>query len=272
MDLLTAPYLALFNKSFYEHISRTSLKKGFLYLFFLSITMSLLVVLMINFVLFPQADKFVDWVKKEMPILTLDAQQGLSMNQDSPYTMIHPEMGPVATFDLTKEEVTQEAMGDVSLFVTKKNIYVRQPNQLRVYPLNDLNQKVEKQEPVQIHPNLIDRFYSTSKPIILAVSFFAVLVTFFVWKILVALFFSLIGILFNSMRIEKLSYPAVLNVTVFALTPSILFQMVRLFIPTLAAIPFISVLDIGMTSAYLYFAIKMSEGASASGYRIEPAI
>lgn len=270
MNIFTAPFYALFSRDFYAQISRSSVKKGLLYLLYLSGIMTVLFAGIMLFVVFPQADKFMAWAAKEMPTLVL-SEQGFSMKEQSPYTLSHEEFGPVAVFDVSKDEIKVEEMGDVFVYVTKKNIYLRQQNQTRIYPVSDLTgQNPNLKEGAQFDGQSVEKFYGTIKPLALGLTVLFVFVFYWIWKLVAAAVYSLAALIFNALRSEKLDYGRLLNVTIFAMTPAILFQWLRLAIPALGTIRFISALDILLTVTFLYYAVKMTEGPSVSSPTILP--
>ena len=60
-----------------------------------------------------------------------------------------------------------------------------------------------------------------------------VFIFYFVWKLCAALIYSWLGLLFNFLRHPRLGYEAIFKVSVFAVTPWFLIQLLALVIPPL---------------------------------------
>ncbi|MSR78169.1 MAG: DUF1189 domain-containing protein [Candidatus Omnitrophica bacterium] len=264
MNGLLTPVFTLFSRPFYRSVSRDPSRKGFLYLLYLGALFTLVVLGMMVYVVMPKLNSSVEWIKREMPTLVV-AKDGLSMNQPSPYTMIHPTFGPVVTFDMTKDTITLQEMGKISAFVTETHFYLNENGQLKEYSVKEMSAQNKNlgNKPVTVNAQLVEQFYKTMKPTFFITIIIGGFVFFYLWKILTALLYSMPATAFNSMRSEKLSYGKLLDLTVYALTPATLFQILRTVIPVLNKIPFLFVLDISITLAYLYFAVKMSESEPA---------
>lgn len=260
MDGFLIPFLTFFSRTFYTSVSRDSANKGFLYLLYLSGIFTVAITIALNIFVQPEVNKVIAWIKKDMPVLTVSRHE-LKMDKTSPYTMTYPEIGPVVIFDMTKETITPEQMNQVPVFVTRTHFYIQENQQTRIYSLKEaLNQNPNlEKETLVVNQEFVDRLYKSLKPPFFAIAIAVSFVALFFWKVLAALIYSLPAMGFNSMRTQKLSYGKILDLTVYALTPATIFQIVRMLIPALNKIPFISVLDISITLAYVYFAIKMSE-------------
>ncbi|MCM8774844.1 MAG: DUF1189 family protein, partial [Candidatus Omnitrophica bacterium] len=178
MNTLTAPLYALFSIPFYRLVVRSPLYRGFLYLLYLAGIATAIILLSLIFFAVPFMDKFMDWVKAEMPVITFSSE-GISLNVPSPYTMTHPTLGPLITFDMTATDVDSGKMGNVNVFVTAKKVFVRQgPNEIRMYDLTPpappaSGQGAVPAQPAVLDPDTAGQFYQTVKPwLILVVLFF----------------------------------------------------------------------------------------------------
>jgi len=210
----------------------------------------------------PQIDQFVQWAKAEMPSMTW-TPDGLVMNIQNPYTMVHPKLGPLVTFDANQVDVTTETIGEVVMFVTPGKLFVKRGiREVRVYDLT--RQVAAAPDPnalmaVNITSESVQKFYDSLKPWLI---FFVVLFFFpffFLWKLIAALIYSWIGLLINFTRTPKLPYNAILNVSLFALTAATLIQWLRLMVPALNRIPFGLVGSLLITCIYLFLAVKKTE-------------
>ena len=259
MKLLLAPVYSLFSLSFYREILRKSLGRGFLYLAYLSFLATIVFLLFFTSRLLPEADRFAAWARAEMPALTW-TPQGLRMNLKSPYTMVHPQLGPLVTFDTSKTDAGTEEMKDVSMFVTSRKVFLKQrAGEIRVYDLKEMMGAAKADNPAVVNGETLEGFYKSFKPMLFFLAIFFFFPFFFIWKFLAALFYSWFGLLLNFFRTEKLHYGQILNVSFFTLTPVLGIQLLQILIPNAGRIPFGLPGSIAVTGVYLYFVIVKTQ-------------
>lgn len=266
MTILTAPFYALFSRKFYHEAVFVGPARGFLYLFYLSALMLLIAFAAMNTRLVPQMNTFAAWLQAEVPIMQW-TPAGLSMRDGETFALVHPEYGPLARFDMTKNEITFADMGENSVFVTAQKIYLRQPGRegLRVFDVMQLGDK--NNQSFDIRPDTIGFFYQKVRPWIVFMVLGVLWAGFLIWKILAALFYSWIALLINTTRREKLYYSHLWTIACFALTPAALIQGLQFAIPQLGFLPFGTAGSLIVTTAYLYLAIKGTEPPEA----VEPS-
>ncbi len=262
MHFWLAPLLSFFSKPFYIMIAGDRSKKGVWYLLFLSLIMTIVMTVVLFFSIFPKMHLMLEWAKQEMPNLTI-TQESIAMDRPSPYVMIHPKLGPMVTFNTEHDEAAPEELQKTPILVTRNRIYVNELGKRQIYLLKeffDANPKTKQsKDPILLNAESLDKFYGMAKPLVTVSLLVGTFVGFFAWKLIVVLIYSLLGMTFNQMRRGPLSYGKVFDLTIYSMTPTIVFQLMRLLIPVLGNVPFLFVLDISISLAYLYFAIKMSE-------------
>lgn len=263
MNLWTAPIFTFFSRPFYLAIAGDRSKKGIFYLLYLSGLMAILMLVMTQTVIAPTVKTFMDWAAKDMPILTLTPDGTVSMDRPSPYTMVHPELGPLVLFKTDSDTLNPEELLHVQFAVTRTQMHVNESGQPKTYAIRDVlarNAKFKNQkEPLVLSPESLNQFSKQIQPLLFVMMGLGTLVGFFLWKLAVALIYSWVGVGFNRMRSDPLPYGKVFDLTIYSLTPAIAFQTLRLVVPFLSAIPFLFVLDMSISLAYLYFSVKMSE-------------
>ena len=265
MNILTAPFYALCSIDFYRKVAASPLWKGFVYLLYLCLITVVILLLLFFFKIVPIMDQFVGWAKTQMPTITW-TPTGISIDRPSPYTMRHPQWGPLVTFDTAKTDVSIDAMSSVPVFVTSKKIFVKErAGEMRIYDLQQgMRERETKLKGQRLDAQTLDRFYVSLKPILLGSAVVFWIPFFFLWKLVSALFYSLFGLLFNNARQNKLPYAAVLNVSLFALTGAFFIQILQLLVPALNRVPLGFFGSLIVTSIYLFLGIKKAEG-------VEPA-
>ena len=264
MNLFTAPFTSLFSLDFYRKVTRSSLGLSFLYLTLLSFagTAILFVVFMVRGL--PEVNRFVDWAKTAMPAMTW-TPEGLTVNAPMPYTMTHPKLGPLITFDTTKLDVSLEMMGEAPIFVTSKKVFTKgNRGEVRIF---DLTQGAENQKApsvIKLDGAWLQKLYQTAMPWFIVFMVVFVFIFYFVWKLCAALIYCWLGLLFNFLRHPRLGYEAIFKVSVFVVTPWFLIQLLALVIPPLDRILPPGILgSLIVTGIYLFLAIKKTEEGPA---------
>ncbi len=265
MNIWTAPFYSLFSLRFYRWVIASPLYRGFLYLLFTGVVVTFCVLLAFASQALPRIDEFAAWLVEEMPEITW-TPQGITTQPAGPKTLVHPVLGPLVTFDTGASDVNEQTMGDVRVFVTATKLYLREePRALRVYDL--VSGGVEKRAgagPVTLTRETAEKFYRMAKPWAMTVIVIFVFSFFYLWKVLAALFYSLIGLLINLARRERLRYAQILNVSFFALTPMVLLQLLSMTVPFLRTAQLGPLVSLVVTSVYLFIAVKLTEEKSAT--------
>jgi hypothetical protein len=260
VSLLSAPFESFFNRNLYWRASQASAAQGFLYLLYFSGLVTVLLMLAISTTVLPAANRFLGWVKINMPVLEMTPGQGMSMNVPSPYTLVHPEYGNVAMFDMNKTEISLEEAKGWRVFITSTKAYFQKENgQLQVYDLKERRSAQGAGAPGKavLDAAFVQKVENIVKPILLVIAAAAIFIFFFLWKLLAALFYSLIGLGINRLRRERLSYAQILNISFLAITPAAWLQL--LLLSRGSQIPYGFLWSLAVTSAYLYFGIKKTE-------------
>ncbi|MBI3306980.1 MAG: DUF1189 family protein [Candidatus Omnitrophica bacterium] len=265
MNAILAPLRALSSLEFYRKVLKNPFWHCLAYLGYLSLLASFVVWIAFSTRIAPMMDDFMIWFRASMPTVSW-MPEGISIDRQSPYTMTHPKFGPVMTFDMNRTDVTSETMGVEGILVTSKKVYVRQSSaELRVYDLTAAAKKNDKLPAnFTIDETTVGDWYAKVKPwagIISAVFYFPF---FFMWKILTAFFYSLVGNLFNLSRKPRLVYSSVFKLSVYAMTASIVFEWLQMLVPALDRIPLGLMGGLIITSGYLFLAVKKTEPAENS--------
>ncbi len=259
MDLLTAPYYALFNLDFYRSVIASPLRKGFLYLLYLSTIVVILFSGYFALTVMPKIDAFAEWIEKELPPLTW-TPEGLVMDAPSPHAMVHPEYGMLAVLDMSRGEITEDEMGEAAVFVTATHLYMRDgEGGIRIHALTRSSAKLKPDQlAVPIDGELIRSNYQKFRLWIYVLPALFSFPLVFLTKLGEVVLLSLPGYLLNRTRREPLDYTSVFRVTCFAVTAATLLE-VRWLVPGLAHIPFGFIGSAIVTFGYLFFALKKTE-------------
>ena len=257
---LLAPLMTLFSKRLYRKALHSGVGRGFGYLLYLTVLFCVLTFVLCQLRLLPLTSQFIDWLVQVTPEMTL-TQTGLNVDVAQPYLVEHPAIGPLYLIDTTKS--ASDLLADQSpavILIGKNAVVARQPqrNQVRVFNLDQAMEQVRQaNRPLQITKQVMNqlskRLLGMLVPIVLV--FLAPL--FFIWKLLAALFYSLLALLLNLFRKEKLRYSALFNVACYAITPVTVIQAVGISFPELP-IRLNFFLAIALSVAYLCFGIFLA--------------
>lgn len=232
LDFIFAPVLSFFSRRLYGKILTKHIGHGFLYLFYLSFLFVLLSVFLNQFIVAPIYKDFSTWLASSSPELEITAA-GLETPVQQPYLIKHPVFGPLFLIDTSKDlNALNSDTSKVPILIGKDHVLIRNParQETRSYDLGKIMKQVEQSsQPVRITKavilELLNRLYNILVPIVLSIAF----VIFFLWKVVAALFYSLIALLLNLFRKEKLSYGKLFTLTCFAMSPVVIIQWISLF-------------------------------------------
>jgi len=247
---LLAPVFSFFDFKVYKEAASLKPGKSLLYLAYLSALFSAVFFLFAVMNL-PKVDAFVNWIKINMAGMTI-TNSGMKLDSSGKKELIHPQFGPIAAFDDTREIVQLDEAGGYYLYVTSKMIYVNRGGTVQS---NVIGGQAKKPFESRIDAAAIHRLYHALKwPIV----FLTLLVSFvfgFMSRIFVALFLLFLGVLLQLVIPRKLSFGNLFNIAAFALSPALIFSMLQL-IPALAPLS-LGFLGLLLTSAYFVIGIMV---------------
>ena len=257
-DFLLSPLLSLFSLSFYRRINSRKTASGFFYVGYLSLILTFTVLLAYRIYFFPSADQFMKWLGGNLPPLTV-TRQGVQMELKQPLLLTHPQWGPLVYFDPVSEAPKPEDLEKALVIVTRTTLSYRDPRsgETRIQRLIPEPRKGEWRDMVLTGDRLLF-LWSRTRPLVGITVVLGFFIASCLWKLLVGLLYSLVGLLFNRFRREPLTYSAVLNVAFFALTPVTLLQGVGWLVPAFV-LPFGFLISLVLTAAYLAFGILATQ-------------
>ena len=257
----TAPVTALFYPPVYQDAAKSNAGRGVLYCLYLAGLTTVLVLILLSVKLMPHAVAFAQWTQSNMPVL-IWTPAGLSLeNGKTTATLVHPQYGTIALFDMTKTAATEADMGKAYFLVTSQKVFIkRAPGQIEARDITGAGMRPTQQLPprVRIDGTTAMTMYQNVKSAMSFVVPLLVLISSFVFFMAASLFYSLAGLLFNLMRTEKLGYGAILNLACFAITAAFTLSWLKTLIPgqTLAWPFSVNVL---INLVYLFAAFKITD-------------
>lgn len=218
----------------------------------------------------PVADEFAGWMKTTMPQMTF-SREGVQMSNPEPRVLSHPQLGPVFYLDPTKDLPETADYDKAILIITRTKLAYRDP-QSQEFRIQDLTSKTDRpgQPSLTLTGDSISLFWRKLSPWLSLATAVVTFISFYVWKLLAALFYSLLGLLLNLFRSERLRYGVVLNLTFFALTPVILLQSLQLIFPAWP-VPLNWITGFLVTALYLALALLATQQPASGEDGTAPA-
>jgi len=196
LTFFTAPVTAFFYPPVYQDAAKNSAARGVLYSLYLAGISVVLVMIFLSAKVMPQADAFVNWLKTNMPVL-IWTPAGLSLeNGQNTATLLHPQYGMIALFDMNKTAVTEADMGNVYFFVTSKKVFLRRaPGRIEERDITGSGIRSSQRLPprVRIDGDVAVKMYRNIKRGMAIFVPFLILLISFIFFLVANLFYSLAG-------------------------------------------------------------------------------
>jgi len=231
-DIVLGPVLSLYSVAFYRRVARQRLGRGLAYLVYLSSLYAAAIAIALLAFWLPAADRFVDWLAPNLPEVKL-TDHGAVMDAPQPFVLTHPTLGTLLAIDTRVETPSADDLrGAPVFFVSRTQVVVSEgrEGQRRVYDLVPQTPEARARwEGLVVNGASVKRIYGRLRLLAAPLAFVACLVFFFVWKLLAALAYSLLGLVLNMLRRERLPYASILTLACFAMTAVILLQTLAAF-------------------------------------------
>jgi len=256
-----APITALFHSRVYHDATKRPAWMGVLYALYLSFIAGLLTLVLILGMLAPVANEFVAWAQKNMPVV-IWTPEGLSLeNGQQTAVLTHPIYGPIVTFDMKKTQVTEADMQNVYVLVTATKVFIKRgPGQIEDRDITKAGIQSAKQLPprIRITGAVMGGIFKLVKNVIFWVVPLLITSFSFLFILIMDLLYSLVGLLFNMMRKQKIRYGTIFSLTCFATTVSFTITWLQIMTP-LRAMPLRFGWLILATLVYMFVAFKITD-------------
>ena len=258
IQFVISPALALFSRRFYRGLRDSGPGRGLLYLLYLAILVSVLVFVLSQALLVPEIRNFSNLLIEETPEMTLTAT-GLTADVEQPYVVSHPEIGAMYVID-TRKNASALLSTDRSgspILIAKDGAVIKNPRTGEIRSIDfgkAMGEVARTGEPIQITKPLMSKMSETFQSFFAPIFAVVVFPVFYIWKVVAALLYSLVALLINLARKDKLKYQQLFLVSCYALTPVLILQALDWSTPDfrLHLGFFLSFL---LTTAYLAFGI-----------------
>ena len=245
-SIIHIPVLSFFSKDLYRDVGLNWKGLCFAYLLLILAVCWIPAILRINtgFAGFVKNDA--PAVVEQIPEITITDGQ-VSIDEPQPYYIKIPDTNDIIGVVDTTGSIESPQDANAFFLLTKTSIIMKQSNfETRTYDLSQVKSFTVSGDGIIKLLHIIKKFlFIILYPIALLSSY--------VYRIIQALIFAAIGLLFASMCKVSLSYGALLRLAVVAMTPCMIvktvFSLVGVYFPC------IGLLYIVITLAYLYFAV-----------------
>ncbi len=231
-DIVLGPVLSLYSVAFYRRLAQERLGRGLAYLVYLSSLYSAAIAIALLAFWLPAADRFVDWLAPNLPEVKL-TDHGAVMDAPQPFVLTHPVLGTLLVIDTRVETPSADDLrGAPVFFVSRTHVVVSEgrEGQQRVYDLVPQTPEARARwEGLAVNGASVKKMYGRVRLLAAPLAFVACLVFFFVWKLLAALAYTLLGLVLNLFRRERLPYASILTLACFAMTAVIVLQTLAAF-------------------------------------------
>ena len=186
----------------------------------------------------------------QIPTVTITDGE-LSIDKPEPYIISDPDKGmPMMIIDTTGEHTSLDDSEAICL-VTQTEIFVQSnPNKIEVYSLKEIDS-------LELNRDIVEGWLSKLTPIVKGVIYPVGLFGSFMFRLMQALFFAIVGLIIGSCIGQELPFGAYMRMAVVAMTPSMICKTVLFAIGI--SIPFMSLLYVLSVVGLLIYALKATK-------------
>lgn len=217
--ILQALFLSFGSPALYRDVAAHWRGAAYVLLLLLALLITLRITLTINNSLDEFNRAFAPGYIRQLPTITVDNGKA-STAQQIPYLITEPNSGqPVALIDTTRDKVDAETVPAI-IFVSRTQVtYRKNANETRIYEL----EQIEDMVITQAYAREMMQFLADWLGWILAPFIF---VGVYVIRLLLALVFGLVGLIFTAVMQLKLPYDALVSLAIVAAAPVIVVEFV----------------------------------------------
>lgn len=215
-SILHIPFLSFFSRDLYVDVALRWKGSGFGYLLLLLVVCWLPMMVKMYTAMSTFIDEHASSFIEQVPTITFD--QGLaSINEPQPYYIKVPDSNEVIAIIDTTGTIQSLENTDAHILLTQTQVIYRENNvTTKTIQLSDI------QGQHTLDQNIIWGFLGFFKKILFPVILLFILIFSFVYRIIQALIYAAIGLLFASWCRARLQYTALLRLAVVAFTPCII--------------------------------------------------
>jgi hypothetical protein len=241
------PVMSFFSKNMYRYVASDWKGTGFAYLLLLLIICWIITLIKVHVQVGNFIDNEASQIISQVPVITI-AGGNASIKESQPYFIKDPETGKdLIIIDTTGKITSLDNTGAFVLIKKTEGIFKKSDIETRTFSF-------EKFGDFTLDQDLLNKFANITKKFMAAVFFLFAVFGSFVFRIVQALIYGAIGMLFALINKSKMPYVTLLRLAVVAVTPSIILKtLLNVFGVT---VPYAGLWYFLITMAYLFFGVR----------------
>ncbi|HAS54427.1 MAG: hypothetical protein A2X56_06385 [Nitrospirae bacterium GWC2_57_13] len=247
-SLFQAPYLSFFSRAFYHDVGKNWKGVAFGYLLLLLAVLWIPVMITAHMKLSDFITREAPKIVNQIPKITITNGE-VSIDKPVPYSIIDPESGTEILLIDTSGQTTSVDQTEALALLTKDKLMIRQQHrsEIRVYDLSSVDAVTIDSDMARTIVESFRRWFAVfAYPFALAGSY--------AFRIVQALIYGLFGMLFATILKVTLDYPALLRLSVMAVTPVLIITTIATVFSLSLPMPWL--LGFGIAMAYLFFGVR----------------
>ncbi|MBB71401.1 MAG: hypothetical protein CMF50_03285 [Legionellales bacterium] len=254
--LLRPLYMSFYSKSLYQDVGQNWRGTCFLYLFIVLAICWIPLTVQYNYI----ADKLINGpvhsLINEFPSKMTVENGELSISAPVPYNIVDETTGrPVIIFDTSGQHTNLENTAARVLIMKQGVLYYKNDYETRFYQFpQDMS--------IEVNHEMMKSWLGNLKFILILLVFPICLIGAFIYRIIQALVYGLLGLFFNVFIKSPLDYVPILRLSVIAVTPAILIGTVLELM--MVSFPYQYTLYFLLTMGYLIFGLRANKVAAKS--------
>lgn len=219
-NILQAIYMSFYSKKLYRDVAANWGGKSFLYLLMLLALSSLFWSYMIEGFTKVAYQSFSAKIIPQIPVMTLTDGK-LSTPEKRPYFIEDPNTHSKFAIIDTTGQYTSLEQAKTPLLVTETQIIAQtKPNETKIYTISDkINQTID--------PQVIKSFIDPYVGFFWLIIFPIILIVLYIYRILQALLYSILGKIFSAIFKVGLAYGQIVQIMLVAITPAIIISDIQ---------------------------------------------
>jgi hypothetical protein len=239
--------MSFYSRSLYQDVAMNWKKTSFLYLFLLLAVCSIPGMFKIQSQVSDYLKREAPGIIRQVPVIAITKGK-VSIDEPMPYVIKDPETNaPLIIIDTTGQ-VTSLSGSEAMVLMTSTKLIIRKgPAETRTLDLSEIdNLRIDQAKIYDWVDLFTENFAFVLYPFALLFSF--------LFRILQALIFGVMGMVFAKNLRVPLSYPAVISLAMVSMTPAIILDTFYNYVEV--KVPLWWLISFAITMGYLFFAVK----------------
>ena len=246
-SIIHVPVLSFFSKELYRDVALHWKGVNFLYLLLLLAVCWILVMVKVQIGFANFVNNKAAAIVEQVPEITITDGK-VSISEPQPYYIIDPESDDVLIIIDTTGQIESLEETEAFCLLTEDEVISRESEfETRAFDLSNVKEFVVDSE-------RITNWLHTGRKILVVIMYPFALIGSYLFRIIQSLIYAVIGLLFASCCKTRLSYAALLRLTVVAMTPCLLAKTI--FVLADVRLPYQKLIFLVVTLSCLYFAVK----------------